>query len=265
MSKAPLKLFWWNGKPNFGDKLSQLTVEYVSGRDVEWASEIHAEIFAIGSIMKQIRRNHNKPLSKPKPWIWGTGTVGSIRADFLPNVEFAAVRGPITASLVGQMDIPMGDPGLLVSELFDGKLPKQKSHSVGVILHHTQASNPHVDQFLDDTPNSIQINAATDDVEQVVSQVAACDIVMSSSLHGLIVADAVGVPNVWLNPAGIHGSPRFKFYDYATSIKRPLDPPVHYDALPGMKLAESDLDTSYFKNIDAVRDSIRNAFPEQLK
>lgn len=47
-----LKLFWWSDTPNFGDSLSQLLVEYVTGRRVEWASISDADIIALGSIMR---------------------------------------------------------------------------------------------------------------------------------------------------------------------------------------------------------------------
>jgi hypothetical protein len=52
----------------------------------------------------------------------------------------------------------------------------------------------------------------------VVREIAACAAVLTTSLHGLIVADAYGIPAVWstLAPDLIGGT--FKFHDYESVV-----------------------------------------------
>jgi len=60
----------------------------------------------------------------------------------------------------------------------------------------------------------------------VISTIAKSEMVISSSLHGLIVADSLMIPNAWYLPSRIHIAPEFKFYDYFTSIGREINSPL---------------------------------------
>ena len=71
---------------------------------------------------------------------------------------------------------------------------------------------------------------AASSVAKMVKTLFSCEIVrslstkgvISESLHGLILADAYGVPNVWWNPNGESGlvghNGNFKFEDYFESV-----------------------------------------------
>ena len=265
VSLPKLKLFWWNEAPNFGDALSPAIVEYVSGRGVEWQTMRECDLVALDSIMKQVRRSHNTKREGEKPWIWGTGSVGPHMNDFLSNVNIAAVRGPLTACLIGYDRISKGDPGLLVGEVYEGKLQKEKEYSVGVVLHHSQKASPEVLKFLENNKRSCLIDASDSNALNVVSKINACEKIISASLHGLVVADGLGVPNYWLDPMGIHQTARFKFYDYATSIGRAFPDPIPFAVLGNTNSADLTVETSYFDNLAGVIDNLRQAFPEELK
>ena len=49
-----------------------------------------------------------------------------------------------------------------------------------------------------------------------------CDLVLSSALHGIIFADALRVPSVWLHSphasGGLTSQPPFKYRDYFESV-----------------------------------------------
>ena len=58
----------------------------------------------------------------------------------------------------------------------------------------------------------------TGDPADVIAQIAGCEFVFSSSLHGLVVADSYGIPNCWMTmaPALFGGS--WKFDDYFSAF-----------------------------------------------
>jgi len=214
--------------------------------------------------MTQVRRANAVPRESDRPWIWGTGSIGPHRTDFIPNVSFAAVRGPITACLMGNDSLPCGDPGLLVGELFEGKLPKRKKFKIGVILHHSQTLSVAGASYVEQTRNARFINVKRLNAFDVVSQISECEFVMSSSLHGLIVADALRIPNIWLDPRDIHGTARFKFYDYAASIGRAMGVPANIEEYINNSTKLDDVDTSYFPKLAKVTEALHRSFPENL-
>jgi polysaccharide pyruvyl transferase WcaK-like protein len=64
--------------------------------------------------------------------------------------------------------------------------------------------------------------------QAVIEDIARCEYVASSSLHGVIIAHALGVPAVWLRMSDQLKGGDFKFRDYASAL--------------GMQLAAMDLD-----------------------
>lgn len=61
----------------------------------------------------------------------------------------------------------------------------------------------------------------TDDYKDVIDQIAQSKLIISSSLHGVILADAYGVPSVWYR--GLGKDIDFKYRDYYGSTGRTLD------------------------------------------
>lgn len=258
-----LKLYWWNGTTNFGDRLSCDVVAEVSGRNVIWAAPGRCDLFAVGSVMNFARRSHSEPRpSGVRPWLWGTGMVGPVRLDFRPHVRFAAVRGPLTQGLLDLPDLPYGDPGLLVPSLFDA--PPPRGDRIGLVLHHSQKPDAALSAVMAADRRLVRIDVTDPDHRSVIASIASCHHVFSSSLHGLIVADAFGVPNTWLDPSGIHATATFKFYDYALSVQRPMPRPIPTSALAG-RLADLPETLSYATGVAAAQSAIRAAFPGELR
>lgn len=261
---APLRLYWWNGTPNFGDRLSQDVVAQLSGRPVVWAAPGECDLFAVGSLMNFVRRSHSLPRKDgTRPVIWGTGMIGPVRRDFVGNVAFVAVRGPLTAALLELKDLPMGDPGLLSPDLMPH--PVEPDDRIGIVLHHSQKPDARLAAALKADPRLRLIDVTDEDHLGVIAAIGSCAHVFSSSLHGLIVADAFGVPNTWLNADGIHASAAFKFYDYALSVGRLLNRP-----LPAAAIAEAvaalppKAPLSYRDGVIAAQQALRASFPAAL-
>ena len=64
----------------------------------------------------------------------------------------------------------------------------------------------------------------------------ACEVIVSSSLHGLIIADAYGIPTVWAKFGNDINGNDFKFYDYYWSLgMSDIKPLEIYKDLPAVK------------------------------
>jgi pyruvyltransferase len=55
----------------------------------------------------------------------------------------------------------------------------------------------------------------------VIDQILQCEKIVSSSLHGLILADAYRVPAYWLQVGERQSGDQFKYEDYFGSVQRP--------------------------------------------
>jgi hypothetical protein len=262
---SPIRAYWWNDAPNFGDALSQQVIARMSGRPVHHAHPVRADIFGIGSIMKAVRRGGLANRPKVQPWVWGTGMLAPMRADFVADVRFCAVRGPLTIDLLGiHPDTPTGDPGLLARDLVE--VAPEPNDRIGLILHHTQDLPDDLAGRVASDGRFVRIDVGAPDCLDVVRTIASCRHIMSSSLHGLIVADSFGIPSTWLEGYGIHRNPTFKFYDYALSVGRDLGRPKPLSAI--IEIA-NDLPRlagalPYEAGVARRVEQLRAAFPQDL-
>jgi hypothetical protein len=94
---------------------------------------------------------------------------------------------------------------------------KTKRYGCGIISHYSDHTRYSVS-------NSININILSP-IEDVIMQAAQCKNIISSSLHGIVLADALGVPRMWKKYNRVQGN-GFKFEDYASSIGGILRPNV---------------------------------------
>lgn len=257
-TSQPIKLHWWRGVPNFGDAINPLIVGHVSGTPVEFAGPQKADMFAIGSMLQVVKRTRKDVAEDHPPVnIWGTGILTPVFGhDFLEKVDLHLVRGPITAALLKKKMRRFGDPGLLIDSAlpFDGT----QGDRIGIVPHHGQMDDANMLAFAASDPAYMLIDPR-DAPEVVCHQIASCAQILSSSLHGLIMADAYGVPNRWIEP-GKQGW--LKYHDYAASIGRT-------DMSSPVAIADAHEATfspiSYLEGIEAAREALLDTFPEHLK
>jgi pyruvyltransferase len=106
-----------------------------------------------------------------------------------------------------------GDPALLAPLVYNPDV--EIKHEVGVVLRWSEKS------WLKVKPGKgvKLIDLGTSDVEGVIDQIKSCKKIITSSLHGLIIADTYGIPNAWLSSSTPKGG-EFKFYDYFLSVDK---------------------------------------------
>lgn len=255
----PIRLYYWPA-PNFGDALSHLVVEHVSGREVVNARPKQAELFALGSLMHMISKHWTDRVRGDGPYLWGTGLLNPFyRKDFLENVQVRLLRGPISAAFLRLKMDEFGDPGLLADEAVG---PVAERHDrVSIVPHHSQMEDPRFVDMVEADSGLHLVDVRLDPVT-VCREIAASAHVFSASLHGLIVADAYGVANTWMDP---DTQGRLKYHDYAASIGRDLIAPVEIDDVPKAARKAQDKPFSYAEGIARCRASLHKHFPTELR
>lgn len=225
-----IRLYWSGGgrhEVNLGDTLSPMVVEIVSGQKVVYSHPATCDLAAIGSILDKVVSKRWGRLSKMRfdpIHVWGSGSFGPGTIKNHKGLLIHAVRGPLTRdTLQLEGGLPLGDPGLLVG-LWGIKAKKR--YRWGIIPHVVDYMLPCFGQIISETPHAVMINLSDPDIVAVLRTVASCDFVISSSLHGLVVADAFGIPNIWARVSpNVYGGD-WKFHDYMKSMNRRILTPV---------------------------------------
>ena len=213
---------------NMGDLLNPLIIERCFGYRVERCSFLTGDLCAIGSGLAQYKL-HGNPLMKlqqcingfthPHVDVWGSGFINYDDAQgrfFKRDMRFHAVRGELTRRRVERMvgrtlDIPTGDGGILASELLD-TLP-EKRYDIGIVPHVCDLNDPAAAELVRRYDNAKLINVKDDPIT-VLTQIAQCRCVLSSSLHGLIAADSFHIPNLHIVFSDRPLGDGYKFDDY---------------------------------------------------
>lgn len=260
----PLKLYWWRpalgGFRNFGDELSPLLVERLFGRSCIWAPPETCDAVVIGSVLEKVcaTRRQSPPL------VWGAGFIGDGFDVPNPAVSIAAVRGLLTAKRFGREGSAItGDPGLLCSELLDR--PPYKRFEVGIVLHHAHCKFDAAALFSADVTELCTVDVTLPPM-QVIQTIAACETVFSTSLHGLVVADSLGIPNQWIKlPKRLFGGD-YKFHDYYSSFDGdgPQSLEVDYRRKIDRQMLSRVRDLYSRPGREHIRQNLLASFPECL-
>jgi pyruvyltransferase len=206
-------LNWWVRAPNFGDALSPWLIRKMTNRKVVFNKGRTNTFLAIGSVISKATNN---------TVVWGSGAFGTETSSKLAKgAEYRAVRGPLTRNLLrmNKIDCPevYGDPALLVPKYHHPLI--EKEHEVGVVLRWSESQW----NELNFGPGIKKIFLGSDNVEETLDEILSCKRILSSSLHGVIIADAYNIPSAWIaseTPKGL----AFKYYDYFLSVNKVQKP-----------------------------------------
>src|SRR5699024_4849046 len=187
VTQAPIRTFWWRWKYphrlNFGDEITAPLVERITGRRVTWADPSRCDLVGAGSVVQMILRKQGS--NQPK--IWGSGLIRAANGPEEPaELDLLAVRGRQTLGRVRNLsarEVALGDPGMLAPLFVEGAV--RKRYSLGVIPHYHDVTSPVVSQMRALGPSVRVIDVAWTP-QEIAREIAACDAVISSSLHGLI-------------------------------------------------------------------------------
>lgn len=224
MSK--IKLYWWNEEPNFGDALTPLLLEKLFDIESEWTPLETAELVGAGSCLQWVSK---AVMDNPHEMhIWGSGYM----FDKEPPVDSElvthhAVRGKQSQLYGGLKEVALGDPGILSSYLLDK--PPVKRFRVGVVPHLWNIHDPLLGKAIEQHSDVLLIDVRLPALK-VVEQIASCEFIYSSSLHGLIVADSFRIPNQHVEFEKKLFGGGWKFVDYYSVYDISEQRPLQFDA-----------------------------------
>jgi hypothetical protein len=253
----PIKMYWWGEKYNFGDYLNPLLAKQLFGVSVAHEPDpLKAEVIGIGSMWDGDVIGEQHKLPEKGVHVWGTGFYGGESSIHEGRLIPHLVRGHHTASRFPGYDGAVGDAGLLSSRILE--VMPGKKYKTGILCHWSERGSAAVASAVERLEDSVLIDVQQHPRE-VIGQIALCTEVLSSSLHGLVVADSLEVPNLRVRFTDSVGVEEAKFADYY-SVFAGVDPraiPIH----PDRPLPEIDHDTYSRPGLDELKENIAAAFP----
>lgn len=222
-----LPIYWFNERVNFGDAINVFLISKISKKEVVWINPKYwpfKHYLVIGSVLETMNKNS---------LIWGAGFISENSKVSRPKQIFA-VRGPKTKKKFSEAGIECpevyGDPALLLP-LFYPKT-KGKKYKIGIIPHYVDKSHEFFKTVL---LNDIKIiDIEQEDPLLFINDLIECEMILSSSLHGLIIADAYKIPSVWIKFSENIKGEDFKFYDYFESVSRHGEKPIYMDSITNL-------------------------------
>lgn len=266
-----IPLFYWSSKvfenktqENYGDILSAQIVSWVSGKEVSfynapsqrkrWFKKRY--LMAIGSIMKY---------TQPKALVWGSGIIS--RKDQFSDATFCAVRGPLSRKRIIELGYTCpevyGDPAILLPLYYAPTI--EKKFEYGFIPHYVDQEI--AQEWYGGESNTTVLNLINDDVFYTTDRILECKKVISSSLHGVIVAQAYGIPAIWVQFSDKLSGDNVKYEDYFLSVGMKPYQPVYVDQkkLPdAYEVLFSEVDTiPDIQKVKEIQIALTKAFPKE--
>lgn len=223
---------------NFGDSLNPILMHLLTGLMINHANfnENAPRLSAIGTILQDF--------SKGDLDVWGTGldvtktsAIPSLKC-FNPlktdiNYKIHAVRGAVTDTILNSFGIKTkgvyGDPAILLKKMLHSYVGSKKNGKIGVVCHLSELESyddrtiPKKDiiryQFESDNIKLISTIVKPDHISilEKIKEIASCSYIISTSLHGLIIADIFNTPCAYLSSAGLSHD-QYSIYDYRSII-----------------------------------------------
>lgn len=208
-----VRAFWYMSN-NFGDALNFDLIKYISGKEPVYTDDRTEDHFIVcGSILAESNENST---------VWGAGFAAHDQR-ISGAKEILAVRGTLSRNNIDEClnYIAVGDPALLMRRFYNPVV--EKKHKYGIIPHWKDLEivlSSNID-------NDFHIINPLQPTESFIKDVLSCEKILSTGLHGLIIADTYGVPNQWLDLGTDIGGDGFKFADYYSTTDSPNEKPVN--------------------------------------
>jgi len=196
---------------NVGDNFGVSLYRRLTGRKPDavgiWIEPEVPLFLTIGSVLARARG---------RSLVWGTGAIQPLahaRQAAPVTSVFMGVRGPRTSEEIlrkhGVYARPIGDPGILLPAVMDPSDVSIPDIDIGVVAHSVDKS-----RFQSEGVDLFQVtNYGT--LAEFVESLTRCRRIVSTGLHGMIFAHALGIPAVVVKVGDRITGQEFKFRDYS--------------------------------------------------
>jgi succinoglycan biosynthesis protein ExoV len=205
-------IYFKTTRPNFGDELNVwLWPRLLPG----FLDDDESTLFlGIGSILYDSFPRDSKKI------VFGSGYGGYTS---LPTIDeswkFHFVRGRLTAGSLGiDPSLGLGDAAILLRSCVEVR--PQRKHAVSYMPHWESAANGEWSEVC--ALAGMHYIDPCASVEQVLDDIMSSGLVITESMHGAIVSDALRIP--WIPVAPILAEHRMKWLDWASALDLTISP-----------------------------------------
>lgn len=241
---------------NLGDYLGLVVVNWMlerKGLSLDDYVEKKKHLLTVGSGAVKSYQNMT---------VWGSGVEWEIgyflrrqlQRSWFRKLDIRAVRGPLTRDYLMRLGhycpAVYGDPAILMPLNYkvEGEPSRGwQKYNVSIIPQLVTEG-----EIREKYPDAHIISMNTNDYKKVIDEINQSKLIISSSLHGVILADAYGVPSVWFR--GLQKEVDFKYLDYyASTGRKPENIPISVEEamereplpLPDLKPLQEGLMASF--------------------
>lgn len=234
-------LFWSDNvetELNFGDAINPFLFSRLTRKSVVSANRIinffnKSTFYFIGSILNN--------LNKENAIICGSGFI-SQDATIKKNPSLiVAVRGPLTREIFLRHKVECPevycDPALLLPLFVPSQNQNQnEKFDIGIVAHYIDVTLLQNIQIVSGA-YKYKFISIEDEMNSFIQNICDCKYILSSSLHGIIVAHAYKKHATWIKLSDNLIGGEFKFYDYAFSTGNHHFNPYKIDSVLNLKEA----------------------------
>lgn len=249
--KNRVNLDYWNELKNLGDAISPVIVEHLlKEKSLSLKAEVRGtrHLCAVGSVITAGAQDAT---------VWGSGILNPKLLYRIKGrkLDIRAVRGPVTRALLMEYGyrVPAvyGDPAVFMSEIYCPKAAKKDCH-YGFVVH--KDGSKRFGDLNRLTCSYKFIDIKTDDYRHFIDELVSVECVVSTSLHGIILAETYGVPAILMMPE----CDFMKYEDWYEATGRSAHPAVE-------SLADLDaIEPPPIPNLDGMREALRQSFPYDI-
>ena len=242
---------------NIGDYLSLLIVSHLCrkhGLELAMPVKHTKHLYAIGSILPSYQDvtvwgsgfGYDKPAKWYSPiYNWFHRTMHTL--------DIRAVRGPETRRILTEMGIDCpevyGDPAVLMPLFYQSKTERNQRDYIVI---------PHYSKLADYKAQPNILGTFTSNHLDFIDRLLEAKLVISASLHGIILAEAYGIPAVMLKDTPSKDITKYKDWYYSTGR---MSFPIANSVEEALNMGGTPLE---YHVIEQMQEALLNTFPADL-